>query len=90
VYGRGFDEWRDAAIIAVLKASGIRLSVSLCHSVLRQPVPDNRCRRSARMSSATPLLAVIACAEDRLAGDEFAAVAIRPPEVLPRRSRLAQ
>ena len=37
-----------------------------------------------------PLWALIDCAEGRLAGDEFVDVAIRSPEVLPGRSRLAQ
>jgi len=37
-----------------------------------------------------PLWALIDCAESRLAGDELVDVAVRSPEVLPRRSWLAQ
>ena len=37
-----------------------------------------------------PLWALIDCAESRLAGDELVDVAVRSPEVLPRRSRFAQ
>lgn len=53
-------------------------------------MPPTERRRYAAKRAVVPLRALTYCAEGRLAGDELVDVAIRSPELLPRRSWFAQ